>query len=481
MTEVVGFFGILKPAFRRFAYNQPKPSDMKYVFTPFLLLCSVLLFAGQTVSVSGNLQHLDGNEIQLGGLNLSVSIPVNADGSFAKEFEIAHPGIYSFIVNKNSLYVYLAADVRLTIDADAEDLTGSAKISGHNIAETQYLIEKAKIYEPMLSQAVAMYSLREEEFVKRIDGFFADNTALLSRSTNLSPGFVILEEKHIIHGIQPYYSNYKFMYSYYTKSNVPKAKLAESKVILYDNTTISNEEFFFSSVFRNIMNGKFHKAFTENFNKKPSLAKTYIEEALAGQDNPEIRDYLVKNLSRDIKSNKGKDQHLFEAIMALSGDEKFKQALAEKVKTFGTFVNGSPAPNFTLTDQNGQSVSLEDFKGKYVFLDFWATWCKPCVAEIPSLKTVEEKFKDRNIVFLSVSVDTPKDVEKWKKFLADKQLEGIHLIGDNGWESRISKEYLIQSIPRFVLIDTDGFLIDTDAPRPSNSKLTRILNRLDKI
>lgn len=454
---------------------------MKHFFTYLLLLFSAFLFAAQTVSVSGKISHVEGNEILIGGFNFNLSVPVAPDGSFSKTFEIEHAGIYTLTANKSSLYLYLFGDIQLHIEADAEHLMTSVMVSGQNTQENVYLAQKAKIYAPVVSNAPAFYALEEAEFLDRVAALFAENSSLLAQSQNLKPEFRRLEAKQILHGIQPYYVNYKFMHSYYTKSNVPKAKATEAKLISYDAISVNEEEFFFSALFRGIKFDKFHKEFKQKSDKNPSQAKSLIEAAMAQEQNTAIRDFLLKNLSRDIKTQKGKDKYLFDAIIALSNDEKFKTELSGKMKTMGTFVNGSAAPSFTLPDQNGQDISLEDFKGKYVFIDFWATWCKPCIAEIPSLKIVEEKFKDKNIVFLSISVDTPKDTEKWKKFLNDKQIKGIQLIGDKGWESKISKDYLIQSIPRFVLIDTDGFLIDIDAPRPSEAKLTRMLNRLDKI
>lgn len=124
---------------------------------------------------------------------------------------------------------------------------------------------------------------------------------------------------------------------------------------------------------------------------------------------------------------------------------------------------------------------MNDFKGKNIYIDFWATWCKPCVAEIPDLKKLEEKFKDKNIVFLSISLDSQKDVEKWKNFIEKKELGGIQLIAENAWSSKTVKDYLVDSIPRFIIVDSEGTLVDIDAPRPSSGKINKVLNRLDNL
>lgn len=454
---------------------------MKHYFTLILLLFSLLLSAKETVSVAGKITNIEGNELHINGLNFSLTIPTNPDGSFTKEFEIEHPGIYNLFINKSSIQIYLNKDIQLIIDGDANDFIGTSKISGKNIAENNYLLQKAKIYSPITSNQVNFYKQEEETFVRRIDSILTENQSLLKNTTTLDPKFHTLEEKHIVHGIQPYYVNYRVYHAIYTESSFSKAKLADAKVIHSNDIQVSDDEFIFSPIFRVIVNSKFNNTFKPKFDKKPALCKTYLEETFADFSNPLIQDFLLKNLSNDIRSNTEKDKYLFEGIIALAKDEAFINTLNQKMKNIGSMVNGAPAPAFELLDQNDQKVNLEDFRGKYIYIDFWATWCKPCIAEIPSLKKVEEKFKDKNIVFLSISIDNQKDVAKWKKFIADKELHGTQLIGDNGWESKISKDYVIQSVPRFVLIDTEGFLIDIDAPRPSDSKLTKTLNRLDKI
>ncbi|NHN27182.1 TlpA family protein disulfide reductase [Flavobacterium jejuense] len=138
-------------------------------------------------------------------------------------------------------------------------------------------------------------------------------------------------------------------------------------------------------------------------------------------------------------------------------------------------MNGLVSPSFNYENHKGGKTKLEDFKGKYVYIDVWATWCGPCRAEIPFLKKVEEKFHGKEIVFVSISVDTQKDHEKWKKFVNDKQLGGVQLFADNNWNSDFIKAFGINSIPRFILIGPDGKVISADAHRPSSKALDSTL------
>ena len=117
-------------------------------------------------------------------------------------------------------------------------------------------------------------------------------------------------------------------------------------------------------------------------------------------------------------------------------------------------------------------VSLADLRGRYVYLDIWATWCGPCIKEIPKLKELHKQYGDE-IAFVSVSVDPRK--EKWKNFLEKREMEGYQLYSGGNFESQIIEDYMVRGIPRFVMIDPQGKLIDVNAPRPSSARTEKMM------
>ncbi len=140
---------------------------------------------------------------------------------------------------------------------------------------------------------------------------------------------------------------------------------------------------------------------------------------------------------------------------------------------------GTPSPKFVnYENYKGGTTSLDDLKGKYVYVDIWATWCGPCKREIPFLKEVEKEFHGKNIEFVSISIDKKEAYQKWKDMVAEKELGGIQLYADNDWNSQFVRDYGIEGIPRFLLIDDKGNIVNADAPRPSNPKLKEVLNGL---
>ena len=130
---------------------------------------------------------------------------------------------------------------------------------------------------------------------------------------------------------------------------------------------------------------------------------------------------------------------------------------------------GEAAIDFTYPDMDSNMVSLSDFKGSYVYVDVWATWCGPCKYEIPFLLQLEKDYHDANIIFMSVSVDVENAKQKWIDMINEKNMGGVQLFA-NGW-SQICKDYSINGIPRFMLFDPDGNVISVDAARPSSKEI----------
>lgn len=118
---------------------------------------------------------------------------------------------------------------------------------------------------------------------------------------------------------------------------------------------------------------------------------------------------------------------------------------------------GQVAPEFALPDTSGKSVSLSDFRGKYVLLDFWASWCPPCRKENPNVVKAYQQYKDKNFTVVGVSLD--KDKDKWLKAIEDDQLTWTHLSDLKYWDSEIPALYGVRGIPANVLLDPDGVII----------------------
>ncbi|HIC30770.1 MAG TPA: TlpA family protein disulfide reductase, partial [Flavobacteriaceae bacterium] len=202
----------------------------------------------------------------------------------------------------------------------------------------------------------------------------------------------------------------------------------------------------------------------------------------------------IESLKNEMMAFYDKNKNIDSSIIATSKNQinpmlmSLKRYVGQSIKLRSELPKGSESPSFEdYENYAGGTTSLKDLKGKFVYVDVWATWCAPCKAEIPSLKKLDEEYKDKNITFVSISIDDARAHkgsmenahEAWKAMVADKELTGVQLFAPNGWQSDFVEGYKINGIPRFILIDPDGKIVTPDAPRPSDEKLKTLFNSLN--
>lgn len=141
-----------------------------------------------------------------------------------------------------------------------------------------------------------------------------------------------------------------------------------------------------------------------------------------------------------------------------------ENTVEDSISTTEHEVKYQKAADFSLVDINGNQKSLQDYQGKLIYMDIWATWCGPCLQQIPALKAFEEKYKNTPIVFLSISVDPDQHQFKWENMVKEKELKGEQLFA--GKASGFEEAYRIDYIPRFLLISPHGDIMMDSAPQP---------------
>ena len=238
------------------------------------------------------------------------------------------------------------------------------------------------------------------------------------------------------------------------------------KSFKYSGIGASNSKFIIAQINENIALGNPAEIFNldeTNFNKKIASIKKKFDSILNSYND------LDSSL---IVLAKNQNSQMF---------NYFKQNYARNQK----MGRGKPSPKFyDYIDYKGGKKSLDSFKGRYVYIDIWATWCGPCIQQIPYLKELEKEYHKKNIEFVSISTDESRRSggsweaaeKKWRDFVKKKSLNGVQLW--SGKDISFQKEYQISGIPRFILIDPQGNIIDANAPRPSDPRLKTLLNSL---
>jgi thiol-disulfide isomerase/thioredoxin len=160
-------------------------------------------------------------------------------------------------------------------------------------------------------------------------------------------------------------------------------------------------------------------------------------------------------------------QTQIDKFLAENHSRKYAARLEKAIAKWEPINPGKETPDFTFTNLEGKEVKLSDLRGQLVYIDIWATWCGPCIAEHPHWDKLKEEFKDQPIAFLTISIDDTR--EPWEKMVKSKKMTGMQWFAENAWQSEIARHFQINSIPRFILLDEEGKIINPSADRPSGS------------
>ena len=134
---------------------------------------------------------------------------------------------------------------------------------------------------------------------------------------------------------------------------------------------------------------------------------------------------------------------------------------------------GAPFPEVSLEDRDGTVLDITTFRGKYLYIDLWASWCVPCVKEVPYLQSLEKTLTNDKVTFISISCDTDRDA--WIKKMESLSMHGNQYIDVKG---TFCDRLGVTGIPRFLIYDPDGRLLNADATRPSNPATLTMLEEL---
>jgi thiol-disulfide isomerase/thioredoxin len=155
-------------------------------------------------------------------------------------------------------------------------------------------------------------------------------------------------------------------------------------------------------------------------------------------------------------------------------DTALQNRLQQLITTMGNVLPGTPGLNFALEDHKGKTWHFNDLKGKVVYVDVWTTWCGPCRAEAPLFEKMAADYSGKDVVFLGISADRPKDKATWIEMAGHKQTLQLY----SGEKTAFMQYYQVPGYPTFLLFDKEGKVVTADAPRPSSEEdLKALINK----
>jgi peroxiredoxin len=143
-------------------------------------------------------------------------------------------------------------------------------------------------------------------------------------------------------------------------------------------------------------------------------------------------------------------------VLKATGDGKFLAGMVQHMKAVQL---GAIAPDFTQPDTAGTPINLKSFRGKYVLVDFWASWCHPCRAENPNLVKAFNHYKGNSLAILSISLDTKGAKDAWLQAINTDGMLWTQVSDLSGWNNTVAKEYGVTAIPQNFLVDPQGKIV----------------------
>ncbi len=424
----------------------------------------------------GNIKNQNSKELSI--LNdkneLVKTIKVSDDGSFTDTIFNAN-GHHRFSDGKESSSFYLKDGYDLSLQMDAKEFDESIVYSGEGNDINNFLAQKYLIKERAGSMD-KLYSLDEVAYIAKME---AVNKELEKSLENLDSDFAKEEKVNLKYEYLSHLTNYQPAHRYFSKNN--EFKVSDTFPLNLEKLDVNNEDHFKKyNSYKSIVRYYFSKTARENARNKNISYEDAAFDYIEASKSEIIKNNLLEGMAFQISASNPKSEILYKAIMRISKDEALKERLTKQFEGIQKLAVGKASPTFENYENNaGGTTSLADLKGKYVYIDLWATWCQPCKAEIPFLKKVEEKYSDKNIEFVSISIDTETDHDTWKKMIQDQKLGGIQLMADKNWQSKFVLDYQVQGIPHFILIDPEGNIVKSYAPRPSDKKLIELFDELN--
>jgi thiol-disulfide isomerase/thioredoxin len=402
---------------------------------------------------------------------------VKSDGSFVLTFDYEETGIYSVSNGDLRFSLYLNPGDSIFVTGDSKEFeqtfTASGDMAQENeyLSKTDYFFYRSRLYDAyvFMAQKKEAYFSKKDSIISIAKTFYEE----LKSKEGIDTAFLSWEESSFHYQdifLDQLYPMYHALANKIPQDSVdfPIEEIRKKiENLPMDNPELLRVEFYVYMIYRRI-----ESLANEIMEADSSITAIEMAEWIAIDSLikvPEMGDFFKYGFIKRGLENRGplNIEEVYNKFISENSTPKYVKRL-EKVKAkWDPVLPGKPVPDFTFTDIKGDSVKLSDLKGQLVYIDIWATWCGPCIAEHPHWDALKEEYKDKTVVFLTVSIDETR--EPWEKMVKRKKMDGLQWFAANAWQSELTQFFMVNSIPRFLFLDKEGKIIDPSAERPSGN------------
>lgn len=415
--------------------------------------------------------------------------PLGDDGSFIIKFNLDKPSIGRFSDNNETTKIYLEPGDSLYLTLDTKQFDETLRYSGTRANENNFLAARYLLFDDNTVMDsiinIKTESLDPDAYVKFADSLYEvkmNNLDTYSKEFPVSPDFAAHHKSMCILDQALRYPDYIYAHLPNNERDYNNIGLTQNFLNRYhgfinmDENVLKPETDGYTYFLMFYLNGLrgFNKALYDSVDNKDSLTFALIADNYKGFSREYITAYQFKGrLERYDTTFYRKNRAILEQILDnteviaqidsqyMATTEALNRPMPEKA--FLTNLNRKPYSGFTFDDL------LKNYKGKVVYLDFWASWCGPCRGEMPFSLELQEAMKDKDVAFVYISSD--QDSLAWEKYIKILEITGDHYLVNPGIREDVYRNrFSIRYIPRYMLFDKEGMVVDTNAARPSEVK-----------
>ncbi len=441
----------------------------------------------KTVELHVNNRYID-NEIEIFESNLL------ADGSFAFAVNVVEPQYATFRYSQNKVLVYLEPNDTLVIYGEGPSFPFSTAFSGRGGANNRYLYKYLDRHPKELNPFKLlqyrkgnywyyvdvdmdnkMKNNHPEAFYKML--LLKKEQALMDLEFNVAnqPGYLSDSFKEFLSAEIIYDWAYHLMLYGSVLKN--KHKLTDEWFSFLDEVPI-NSKMIGNYRYRDFLMAYFNYLITKEIDQpqNPYLKQYELAtQLMTGRPQAFVQSELIFK-SFAAKNMEELLDRYWDFVRNTDYPEFNDKVVAAYEKALKQTV-GAPAPDFKLNDELGRVVTLSNYRGQVVLLNFWASWCRPCMAKMRMMQPIEEELKSKGVVFMNVSLD--RNESDWKRAIQSGDFGGVHLLANGDIDSQVATDYEVRILPQYFLINKEGqFAEKPEKFKPEDLKLT--LNRLSR-
>jgi len=408
-------------------------------------------------------------EIPINNNQFSVSTDkvIPAATYFFKAGNIAPQSV--FFGSNDSLFITLKSDGRTSTKFN---------VTGNRLPENEYIKnggEREGSYASYYLENFG-YEMKPAAFAKEVVKLWKDEMDRIDNymtADNLKPAadFIALQKKlsslYYLKLLDSRYAQWHRVYHPNEQLEYPKSVDAIRNAVNYTDSTLLSYEQFRNNI-------------EEYYRQKHKLSLSndtaYIVKLCTVLPAGSVRDYLIYNKLKEAvgrtRDSTRREMLLAQFLPTISQPGVQYQLLAQHL-LLKSLNRGKPAPDFLTTALNKDTFSLENFKGRYIIMDIWATWCGPCRAQSPNFERLAEQYTNQNVAFVALSIDDNKWA--WQNEASEKSFRVLQLHSND--KNLFGKAYGIEYIPRYIFIGPDGKIINAQMPEPGDQSFEDILRK----